>query len=133
MKFTCSSFLLVFALLLSSCSDLGTIPIPRFPEGVYEAGADSDHSYVGLRTTRLANGDLLMRVTGWGYIETGLFLSCEKEQQDLTLRVMGMCGTVPTFTWTKVTFDHTLTLSDEESVNVIRVVGGRTDIVLNKR
>ncbi len=133
MKFVCGSLLIIFALCLTRCSDAGTAPTLRFPQGFHEAGQDSDHSYVSLKTTRLANGNLLLEVTGWGYYETGLFLSCEKEHQSLVLRVTGMCGAVPTFTWTKVTFHHTLSVSDEESISTIRVGRVGTEIVLQKR
>jgi hypothetical protein len=133
MKFSHSAFVLIFVFYLLGCSDLGTPPIPQFADGFYEAGSDSDHSYVSLQTTRLSNADLLIQVTGWGYYETGLFLSSEKEAETLTLRVTGMCGTVPTFTWAKVSFSHTITASEEGTVNMIRVLGGGTEILLHKQ
>lgn len=133
MKFLSSSFLVVLSFCFLNCSDMGTTPVERFPEGLYQAGRDSDHSFVSLQTTRLQNGDLLIRVTGWGYYETGLSLSSERQDRVLILQVMGECGTGQQFTWAKVSFDYTLTRTDEDSIDVIRAVGLGTEIVLRKQ
>lgn len=94
-------------------------PTNRFPEVFLETGNDSNYSYISLRTIRQRDSILIIHATGWGIEEYGLYLEHSIKDSILTLNIMGMCGTVFTYTWVKKTFNYILKRDTEDRLRRI--------------
>ena len=105
----------------------------RFSDKFLEAGHDSDHSYISTRTVRQLDESLDVFITGWGIEETGLFLHHNIADSTLNLHVMGFCGTVPSYTWVKVTFNYLITPIAEDTLNSIIHYSSTDTLMINKQ
>lgn len=111
----------LFLFMLTGCGDkvnsTPLIPEPidtnfPFPEFFVEQGSDSDTSYISLRGVQIDKDTLEIQATSWGIIEYGLLLSQYNLPHEINYEMMGMCGTVFTKTWTKVTLKQYLTSTE---------------------
>lgn len=127
---------ILFAFILVGCETLTENSFSgydRFPEIFIEAGNDLDYSYRSLRTTRLNDGSLKVEVTEWGIEEYGLFIDPKIENGTLMMNIIGICGTVMSKTWVKVTFDYTITKTLEETLQRIQFVTRFDTLIVVKK
>lgn len=127
---------ILFAFILVGCETLTENSFSGddcFPEVFIEAGNDLDYSYRSLRTTRLNDGSLKVEVTEWGIEEYGLFIDPKIENGTLMMNIIGICGTVMSKTWVKVTFDYTITKTLEETLQRIQFVTRFDTLIVVKK
>jgi len=123
-------FLVIF--INVACTNPTENPANKFPEKFVYTGSDQDTSYTSLKTVRNNNGTLRIEATGWGISECGLYLSARKEENILSLYILGFCGTVPSYMWVKTTFPHQLTIEEESYLTEIRFIDRFDTLVVRK-
>jgi len=90
-----------------------------FPNLFLESGYDSNYTYFSIKTEHDSNYCLVIKTTGWGIEEYGLFLQERKKDSTMILKIQGMCGTVFSYTWIKVSFETILYPESEDSLSTI--------------
>jgi len=84
-------------------------PQTNLPEFLIEDGTDLDSSYFSLRGLIKSEDTLEIQATRWGIVETGLFLYQKDLGDEIQYEILGMCGTVSSITWKKVTLKSWIT------------------------
>lgn len=133
---SCSLVVLLF-FLVNCNGDSDSLVEPEqqftnFPEFFMESGTDSDTSYISFRGTLLENDTLELQTTSWGVVETGLFLNRRYSNRSVLFRMMGICGTVESRTWEKVTLFEYLSPSDLDTLKQLAFTNGSDTLVVLK-
>ncbi|MDL1891943.1 hypothetical protein FBQ87_03495 [Sphingobacteriales bacterium CHB3] len=109
-----------------------------FSDTVVQKGSDEDTTYFSIRTSHQLNGTLNIDVSGWGIQETGLHIDASTSNSILSLRMIGMCGTIQMTTWVRPTFQVSVSTSEEQSLTEIHfsngiITGTLDSLVISKR
>lgn len=105
----------------------------EFPPAFLEAGSERNHNYLSLKLIRQSDGSLRIDLIGWGIEETGISLSTNIGGSTLNLVVMGECGVVDSWTWTKVSFTHIVEQEQERELREIEYRCGLLKLTIGKR
>ena len=103
-----------------------------FPEFFLERGSDLDSSYISFCGRHYRNDTLQLEMTSWGVVETGLFLHRQNSHASASFIFMGMCGTVPTRTWKKVTLTQYLGAIEQDTLWSLSFSNWRDSLTIGK-
>lgn len=104
----------------------------EFPTAFLEAGSDSNHNYLSMKLIRQSDGSLRIDLVGWSIEETGISLSADISGSTLNLIIMGECGVVNSWTWTKVSFIHIIEREKEKELRTIEYRCGLLKLTVGK-
>jgi hypothetical protein len=129
-------YLAFFSLLVfNACSDETILPeskVISFPEFFVESGSDIDSSYISFRGIKRNSDTLEIQGTSWGIIEYGLILEKEDFPNSKFYKFTGICGTVSSYTWEKVTLTRYITSAEDDNLQSLSFTNFKDTLIVNK-
>ena len=126
---------ITFLLVLAGCNDETILPESQtisFPEFFIEKGSDIDSSYISFKAVKKNSDTLEIQGTSWGAIEYGLILEQENIYNSIFYKFTGICGTVSTFTWQKVTLSRFITASEDDNLQILSFTNFKDTLTITK-
>jgi len=131
-------FVLPLFILLYSCNENSTTSpdqehsVLSFSEFFFEHGSDIDTSYISMKGIKKNADSLEIQATCWGIIETGPFLSRDNLNKEILFKMMGVCGTINSSTWTKVTRTRWITARETDTLYALSFTNFRDTLRIVK-